>query len=384
VDLAWNETQQMLKSSARSLLQKESPLSVVRALERDERGHSPELWRKMAESGWLGLAFPEKYGGAGGDFLDLAALLEEMGRMLTPSPFFSTVLVGGLAVLASGSEAQKAELLPKIAQGQLFMTLATLEKSDSYEHQYLKSKARSEGDHFVLNGSKYFVPDAHGADYFIVSALTSDTGPDPWEKNRGISVFIIPRSSPGVKTTSHHTLSGDRLGQVEFDGVKVSKEQVMGEMDRGWKIIMETLDRAASGKSVEMAGGAQAVLEMTLDYLKKRVQFGRPVATFQALQHHLANMAMDVEGCQSMAYQAAWRVARNELSASEISMAKMWCSEAYNRVCALAHQCHGGMGFTWEYDLQLYTRRAKVQEQAFGDAAYHRTMLAMGLSGLRD
>ncbi|MBM3925759.1 MAG: acyl-CoA dehydrogenase [SAR202 cluster bacterium] len=382
MDLAWNETQQMLKSSARSLLAKECPLSMVLAMEKDEKGYSPQVWRRMAEAGWLGLAFPEKYGGAGGNFLDLAALLEEMGRMLTPSPFFSTVVVGGLAVLASGSEAQKAELLPKIAQGQLFMTLATLESTDDYWYTYLNSRANRDGNGFVLNGAKYFVPDAYVTDYFLVSALTSDTGPDPWEKNRGISVFLVPRSAPGVKVTPHHTFSGDRLGRVEFDGVKASRDWILGEVDRGWKIVMETLDRGAAGKSVEMAGGAQAVLEMTLDYLKRRVQFGRPVATFQALQHHLANMAMDVEGCQSMAYQAAWRVAQGELWSSDISMAKMWCNEAYNRICALAHQCHGGMGFTWEYDLQLYTRRAKVQEQAFGDAAYHRTMLSQALSGL--
>jgi alkylation response protein AidB-like acyl-CoA dehydrogenase len=289
-----------------------------------------------------------------------------------------------LTVLVSGSEAQKMELLPKIAQGQLFMTLATLEKSDDYWYTYMETKASLEGHGFVLNGAKYFVPDAHVADYFLVSALTSDTGTDPWDKNRGISVFLVPKNAPGMKITPHHTFSGDKLAQIEFDGVKVSKDQVLGEVDRGWAVVSGALERATAGKAVEMAGGAQAVLDMTLDYLKKRVQFGRPVATFQALQHHLANMAMDVEGCQSMAYQAAWRVAQNELWSSDISMAKMWCGEAYNRVCALAHQCHGGMGFTWEYDLQMYTRRAKVQEQAFGDAAHHRTMLSQVLSTLRN
>lgn len=375
MDLGFNETQQMLKNIAREVLVKDCPPSVVREMEEDARGYTDELWKQMADLGWLGLALPEEYGGAGGDFVDLAALLEEMGRALMPGPFFSTVVLGSLSLLDAGSESVKRDLLPKIASGHLVMTLANVEASGTHEPQGIQTDARLDGDEYVINGTKLFTPDAHVSDLIIVATRTS-SHLDPTE---GISLLLVPRSADGVQVTSHKTLASDKQCQILMNDVRVPLTSMLGEVGEGWPVLERALQRATAAKCVEMSGGAQAVLDMTLQYLKHRVQFGRPIGTFQGLQHHSANMATAVEACRYMSYQAAWRVAQGLPALREISMAKAWVSEAYPRVCALAHQCHGAIGFTREHDLQLYSRRARQQEQSFGDSQYHRKLLAANL-----
>ena len=375
MDLAFNETQQMLKNSARELLAQECPLSLVRAMEEDPRGYTDELWQQMVDLGWLGLAFPEEYGGAGGDFMDLAALLEETGRALTPGPFFSTVVLGGLTLLDAADEDSRKELLPQIANGQLIMTMALTEIGGIYDAEGIQAEASLDGDEYVITGTKLFVPDAQVADLLIVATRTSQA-PDPED---GVTLLLVPKGADGVSVIPHQTLASDVQSEVRFDGVRVPLSATLGDVDMGWPILERALRRAAAAKCVEMAGGAQAVLDMTLEYLKHRAQFGRPVGAFQSVQHHCANMATDVEGCRYIAYQAAWKVAQGAPATREVSMAKAWVSDAYQRVCALAHQCHGAIGFTKEHDLQLYTRRARIQEQAFGDAQFHRKLVAKGL-----
>ena len=371
MDLGLNETQQMLKSSARAVFSTECPPSLVRAMEEDARGYSDELWRKMADLGWLGLSFPEEYGGAGSDFLDLSVLLEEMGQALVPGPFFSTVL-GGLTLLDAANEDVKGDLLPKISQGQLLLTLALTEPSGTYDPQGIETQADHQGEEYVIKGTKLFVPEANVADLMIVAARTASNA-DPKE---GLTLFLVPRNSSGVAVTPQATLASDKQCEVEFQDVRVSSTSIVGGVGEGWPILERTLERAAVAKCMEMLGGAEAVLEMTLEYTKQRVQFGRPIGSFQAVQHHCANMAIDVQGCRYIAYQAAWKVAEGLPAAREVSMAKAWVSDAYQRVCALANLCHGAISFTKEHDLQLYTRRARVQEQAFGDASFHLRLLA--------
>ncbi len=375
MDLELNETQQMLRNSAREFLSRESPLSLVRAMEEDEKGYTTQLWQQMVELGWTGVALPESYGGDGGNFLDLAVLLEEMGRALTPGPFFSTVVLGALTLLDSGSNAQKQDLLPKVTRGQILMTLALTEVSASYEPWGVQMEAVREGDDFILSGTKLFVPDAHVSDVMIVATRTSRTG-DPAS---GITTFLVPTSSPGMSTNLHHTLGADKQCEVVFEGVSVPAGGVLGEVDAGWPILMRTIERAAAAKCVEMLGGAEAVLAMTVEYAKQRVQFGRPIGSFQAIQHHCANMATDVECSRYVAYQAAWLMSEGLPAATEVSMAKAWVSNAYRRVSTLAHSCHGAVGFTREHNLQLYTRRAKAQEPAFGDANFHTDLVAQAL-----
>ena len=375
MDLELNETQQMLKNSAREFLAQECPHTLVRAMEEDEKGYPQELWQQIVDLGWTSLAFPEEYGGAGGSFLDLAVLLEEIGRALLPGPFFSTVVLGGLTLLDAADDAQRQELIPGICQGQLMMTMALTEPSATLQPQGIQLMARRDGDDFIFNGTKLFVSDAHVSDVMIVVARTS--GHDDPEK--GITAFLVPNDSQGIETTILHTVAFDKQCEVAFKDVRVPATTVLGEEDRGWPIIERALQRAAAAKAVEMLGGAAAVLDMTVEYAKQRVQFGRPIGTFQAIQHHCADMATDVECCRRVVYQAVWRLAEGLPAKTEVSMAKAWASDAYRRVCSLAHQSHGAIGFTQEHNLQLYTRRAKAQELAFGDSSYHRELVAQAL-----
>ena len=370
MDLGLSEIQQMLRTSSQEFLSQEIPLSLVRAMEEDSRGYTDDLWRQVAGLGWTGLVFPEAYGGTGGDFLDLAVLLEEMGRSLCPGPFFSTVVLGGLTVLDAGSDEQKRDLLPRICEGQLLTTLALTEASATYEPWGIETTATRQGDNYVLSGIKLFVPDAHVADVLLVAARTSSGG----DSASGLTIFLVPSGASGMSVTQMNTIAQDRQCEVVLDQVSVPATSVLGEADQGWPVLQRAIERATAGKCLEMLGGAEAVLDMTVEYVKDRTQFGRPVGSFQAVQHHCAQMATDVEGSRNVVYQAAWRVAEGMPAEREISVAKAWVSGAYQRVCATAHQCHGAIGFTKEYDLQLYTRRAKVLELNYGDANFHKDL----------
>ena len=377
MDLALSEIQQMLKTSAREVLAREFPFEAVRSMEEDERGYTPELWRSMSELGWLGLVVPEEYGGAEGSFLDLGMLLEEMGRALTPGPFFSTVALGALTVMDAGDEAMQSKLLPGIANGETIMTMAVVEEGGGYGPEEIRLQAERQGRGFALSGRKLFVPDAHIADYVIVAARTSEGA----EATGGITLFVVPMKEEGISVTPHRTMALEKQSRLEFNEVRLPANSVLGTVDEGWPALQRALQRAATAKGLEMVGGAEAVLEMTLEYLKDRVQFGRPVGTFQALQHHCANMAIDVEGSRYAVYQAAYRISEGLPASREVSVAKTWVSDAYMRVCATAVQCHGAVGFTAEHNLQLFTRRARVQEQLYGDGGFHRRLLAAGLRG---
>lgn len=364
MDLGLDEAQQMLRNSARAFLEAECPDSYVREMERDPRGYTPELWQKMAEQGWLGLIVPEGYGGVGLGFLDLSILLEEMGRAMLPGPFFSTVVMAGMAVLDAGSEAQKQEILPRIADGQLIMTMALTEPSARWDARGVETAAEPVGNGFLINGTKLFVPDAGAADYLVVAARTGSEEED-------ISLFLVPRESNGVSLTPLKTIALDKQFEVSLDGVEIPSSALLGELNEGWRTVEKVLQWGAVGKCAEMVGGSQQVLDMTVEYAQQRVQFGRPIGSFQAVQHHCANMATDVEGTRYITYQAAWRLSEGLPSKLEVAAAKAWVSEAYQRVCALGHQCHGAIGFTKEHNMQLYSRRAKAAELAFGDADLH-------------
>ena len=368
MDLGLTEIQQMLKNSAREFLSQECPLTLVREMEEDHQGYTDELWRQLVSLGWTGVVFPEQYGGTGGEFVDLAVLLEEMGRSLLPGPFFSTVVLGGLTVLDAGSDPQKRDILPRICAGTLKMTLALTESSASFEPWGIEAVASPDGAGYRLEGTKLFVPDAQAADLLLVAART-DAGGDP---EQGITLFLVPADQAGITVNQLNTIASDRQCEVLLSQVEVPGDAVLGTVGQGWPIIQRCLQRAITGKCIEMLGGADAVLEMTVEYAKQRTQFGRPVGSFQAVQHHCANMATDVEGCRQIAYQAAWRVSEGLPAQREVAMAKAWVSGAYQRVCSTAHQCHGAIGFTKEHNLQLYTRRAKVQELSYGDVNWHK------------
>ncbi|MBI4201089.1 MAG: acyl-CoA dehydrogenase, partial [Chloroflexi bacterium] len=289
--------------------------------------------------------------------------------------FFSTMVLGGMGILEAGSEALKRDLLPKIAQGDLIATLALTEPSASYEPSGIQTTARASGKGYLLSGTKLFVPDAQAADVLLVAARTRTTA-DPAQ---GITLFLVDARSPGVTIAPLKTVAADKQAEVVLKDVTAPANSVVGQVDQGWSTVSRLIEMAAAGKCAEMLGGADRVLEMTVSYVKDRAQFGRPVGSFQAVQHHCANMATDVEGCRYVTYQAAWRVSERLPAAREVAIAKAWVSDAYQRVCSLAHQCHGAIGFTKEYDLQLFTRRAKAAEVAYGDSDRHRELVAQSL-----
>ena len=368
MDLGLTEIQQMLKTSAQDFLSRECPLTLVREMEEDPRGFTDELWRQMINLGWTGVAFPEQYGGTGGNFADLGVLLEEIGRSLAPAPFFSTVVLGGMTVLDAGSDAQKNDLISRICAGTIIMTMAVPEAAAAYEPWDIQATASQQGGGYEITGIKLFVPDAEAADVIIVAARTS-SGQDPAD---GVSLFLVPSGTAGLTITPMRSVGNEKVFEVSLDKVNVAADSALGAVDEAWPIIERSIQRATAAQCIQMLGGAEAVLDMTVEYAKGRTQFGRAIGTFQAVQHHCARMATDVEGSKGVAFQAVWRLSEGLSAKKELAVAKAWIGPAYRRVCATAHQCHGAIGFTKEHDLQLYTRRAKVHELTYGDANHHK------------
>lgn len=376
MDLGLSEEQEMLKNFARDFLEKECPEKYVRDMEEDERGYSPEVWRKMADQGWQGLIIPEQYGGAGLGFLDLVVLLEEFGRALVPGPFISTVVLGAIPILEAGSEEQKRDLLGRIASGDLIMTLAFTEPSARFDADGVETTAAREGDGYVLNGTKLFVPDANVADSMIVVARRPGSSGE-----QGISLFLVDRSSPGLTIETLKTIASDKQCEVKLENVRVPAQSLLGAEGQGWEIMQRVIQKATVAECAYLVGLAQMDFEISVNYAKERVQFGRPIGSFQAIQHKAADMVTDVDGARFIMYRAAWSVAENEPDAgAQVHMAKAWCSDATRRVVAHGQQIHGGIGFTKDYKIQLYFRRQKRSEIMWGDADYHREKVADGMA----
>jgi alkylation response protein AidB-like acyl-CoA dehydrogenase len=373
MDFGFSEEQEMLRSSARDFLAKEAPMTYVRRMMDDDRGFTDELWRKMAELGWMGLILPETYGGAGLDFVDMVVVLEEMGRVVLPGPFFSTVILAGVAIAEGGSPKQKETYLPKIADGSLKATLANMEPSGRWDADGIQLVAKPEGGGFVLDGTKLFVPDANVADVFVVAGRApGSNGTD------GVSLFLVDAKAPGVAVTMLKTMDQTRkLGEVVFKNVKVGADALLGEAGKGWALLERVADRAKVGLAAEMCGGAQKVLEMSVEYAKVREQFGKPIGSFQAIQHKCANMLVEVESSKSITYYAAWAVANDVAEAPlAAAMAKAYTSDAYRHTAGEGIQIHGGIGFTWEHDMHIFFKRAKSSEVSFGDATWNREIVA--------
>jgi len=368
------EEQEMLKKTARDLLADKCSKKFIKQMEESATGYSRELWQEMAELGWIGLAFPGEYGGGDMSFLDLAVLLEEMGRACLPSPFFSTVVLGGLSILDVGSDEQKQEYLPKIIGGEKILTLALTEPGyRNYHTSSVTVEAVHDDSSYIISGTKLFVTDAHIADYLLCVAKT--------KPENGTTIFLADAKNPKIKHTILKTIAGDKLCEVIFDRMSVPEANILGRLNQGWSTVQKIIERAAVGKCCEMVGNIQRVLEMTVDYAKERKQFDRPIGSFQAIQHYCADMATDVDGARFSTYQAAWMLSEGLPCTKEVAIAKAWIGEASQRVFALSHQIHGAIGATIEHDLHYYTRRAKAAELAFGDANFYREMVAreMGL-----
>jgi alkylation response protein AidB-like acyl-CoA dehydrogenase len=371
---AFNEEQETLRTAARSFLGDYSSSARVRKAMETERGYDPEVWKRIgAELGWPSIIIPEDYGGSGLTYVELVGLLEEMGSALLCAPFFSTVCLAGNALLVGGTEAQKQEHLPGIAAGETTGTLAYTGPNGHWDASGIEAVARKEGGEFVLSGTKMFVPDGHTADLLIVAARSKGS-----RGEEGVSLFVVPADTAGVERLPLPTMDQTRKqARIELRDVRVPASALMGDEGGGWKILSRTLDLAAVALSAEQVGGAQKCLDMSVQYAKERVQFGRPIGSFQAIKHKCADMLLRVESARSASYYAGCTAAENEGELPVIAaLAKAYCSDAYFHCAAESIQIHGGVGFTWEYDVHLHFKRAKSTETFLGNATYHRELVA--------
>jgi alkylation response protein AidB-like acyl-CoA dehydrogenase len=374
-----SEEQQMLKKAARDFLENECPESVVREAEDSDSGYSAELWKKAAELGWLGLVYPEKYGGSAMSILDMAVLYEEMGRALFPSPHLSTVILGGLAILEAGSEEQKADLLPRIGKGELIMALALTEPEASWDGKGWLAEgvtvpATVEGSNYVINGTKLFVHDARIANYLLVAARTKK-GRKPAD---GVTLFLVDAKSPGISYTVLRTTAGDkRQSEVVFDKVKVPAKNIVGKLHGGWAPLEKVLNIGAVLLSAQMVGSAEKATELAVDHAKTRIQFEMPIGIHNWVQEYCIMAFADVQGTRNLVYEAAWMLSQGIPCDLEVAMAKARANEACVDAHWQAHQVLAGVGFTTQDGvLPLHTRRGKVAQLYLGDTDHYMEKIA--------
>jgi alkylation response protein AidB-like acyl-CoA dehydrogenase len=366
VNFGFSEEQEELRRAVRRFLDDKSPSSEVRRLMETTEGYDEAVWSQMANQlGLQSLTIPEEHGGAGFGYVELVVVLEEMGRSLLCAPYFSTVALAANALVSSGDGAAQAEYLPGIASGETIATLAYTEDSGRWELDGVTLEASRSGDRWSLSGVKSYVLDGHTASLLLVAARTPG----------GVSLFAVDGGAPGVKATPLATMDQTRKqARLEFSEVPA---RLVGAEGAAGPVLQKTLDLAAVALAAEQVGGAQRVLEMSVDYAKTRIQFGRPIGSFQAIKHKCADMLLEVESAKSAAYYAGWAAAEdNDELPVTACLAKAYCSEAYFHAAAENIQIHGGVGFTWEHDAHLYFKRAKSSELILGDPSYHRELLA--------
>lgn len=377
MDLVLSEEQELLARTAREFVNGRSSLKRIRQLRdsHDADGFSRQLWREMAALGWLGIIVPEEYGGAGLGWLELMVVMEELGRGLMPEPMLATVLLGANALLLGGSDAQKREHLSAVVAGERLLTVAHKERSSRFDAAHVETRATKSGSGFLLAGEKTPVPDGHVADWLIVSARTSGAPRDAG----GITVFALRADTPGVAIERLSRIDSRNAASIKLDDVRVGAEAVIGTIDHGGALLARVADRAAIALSAEMLGSMTAALEMTVEYLKTRVQFGVLIGTFQALKHRAAKMYIETELTRSavMGAHRALDENRDDGTVARLaSIAKARATDAFNLVAKEGVQMHGGIGMTDEHDIGLFLKRARVAEMTFGDAAYHRDRYA--------
>ncbi|MCL4443927.1 MAG: acyl-CoA/acyl-ACP dehydrogenase [Actinobacteria bacterium] len=366
MNFTFTEEQEELRRQVRRFLEEKSPISEVRRLMETDDGYDKSVWDQMAgQLGLTALIIPEEYGGAGFGYVELTVVLEEMGAALLCAPFYSTVALATNALLLSGDEQAKKDLLPGIASGETIATFAYVEDSGRWDIDGVELVASNGSNGWTLNGSKMFVVDGNTASSIIVAAKTP----------KGVSLFAVNGDADGLTRTSLTTMDMTRKqSKLEFSATPA---RLVGEDGAAADVISKTLDRAAIALAAEQVGGAQKCLDMAVEYAKNRIQFGRPIGSFQAIKHKCADMLMEVESARSAAYYGGWALADDSDEVPVVaSLAKSYCSEAYFHAAAENIQIHGGIGFTWEHDAHLYFKRAKTSELFLGDPSYHRELLA--------
>ncbi|HUH05250.1 MAG TPA: acyl-CoA dehydrogenase [Kofleriaceae bacterium] len=357
------DDQKMLVETAASFARKESPVTRLRALRQDPLGFSKKVWRQMGELGWLGILFPEDLGGFGGRFIDAALVIEQFGATLVPEPYIPSVVLGGTTILAAGSPEQHKRWLVPLIGGEITLALATTESGSRYDVGAVETRAVRDGDGYRIDGEKAFVLGGHAAEAIVVSARTE----------AGVSLFVIDRETAGLTVQPVDTMDGHKAAMLRFEGVSVGADRLLGTEGGAVPVLEATMDRAAAAACAEAVGITRTVLDMTVEYLKTREQFGVKIGVFQALQHRAVDMFVEVETCKSMAILAAMRAddPDPDVRAEAVSAAKVQLSRGGRFVTAQGIQLHGGIGCTDEHDVGLYFKRLQVLSMQFGDEEHH-------------
>ncbi|MEE3328060.1 MAG: acyl-CoA dehydrogenase family protein [Myxococcota bacterium] len=374
MDFRFNEEQDELRAMARSFLEENSDSEAIRRAMDSELGWDPELWAQLAgELGWAAVHIPEAYGGLDLGHVELVALMEIMGEHLTCAPFLSSVVLSTHLLLESGDEEKKQAFLPALAEGEARASLAFAHRQGGAGPEDITATVERHGDDYRLEGEYGFVVDGHSADQLILAARSPGTqGLD------GISLFLIPDDTPGIARRALPTMDQTRrLAEVDLPGVILPAQTLLGEWEASGPALWRSLQLSAIALAAEQVGGAQACLDMSVAYATEREQFGRPIGSFQAIKHKCADMMVLVESARSAVYYAACAANEGgeELSACA-ALAKAYCSDAYFQCAADAIQIHGGVGFTWEYDVHLHFKRARSSEHLLGAPPYHRERVA--------
>ncbi len=361
MDLDLSQEQEMLREMVRGVCAEFAPVDVVRALEDDATGYPPDLWKQLAELGLCGILIPEEQGGSGQAMLEAAIAAEQIGAALAPSPWFVSAVLSARALLQAGSAAQQAEWLPRIASGEAILTPAWLEPRNGYGPRGVELRATPDGNGFRLSGTKLHVHFASAATRLLVLARSGDGESD-------IDLFLVDPQAPGVKLTQLYSLASDTQYRVDFEQVQVAAAARIGAPGSGWATWDEVMLDGAILAAAQAIGGAARALDMTVDYAKERKQFDKPLGAFQAIAHYLADAATTVEGGQTLVYEAAWARANGKPVERLAPMAKLFACQTYRDVTAMCQQVWGGVGFTLEYDIQLYFRRAKQLQLSWWDS----------------
>jgi alkylation response protein AidB-like acyl-CoA dehydrogenase len=375
LDFGFSEEQEMLRDAAKRFLADNCSTKFVRQMMADETAHDAGFWKKLVDLGWPGLLIPEEYGGQGGTFLDMTVIAEEAGKALIPGPFFTSALLAAPILIEGGSDEQKKNVLPRMAKGDFIGTVAIAEAAGRFDADGVQLKATKSGNDYTITGEKFFVPDAHVANGIAVAVRTGGSG------EKGITILTVPADSKGLTITQLKTVDMTRrLCHLKFDNVKANG--TLGKEGEGWPILRRTLDIATAALSAEMVGTAQKALDLSVEYAKTRVQFGKPIGSFQAVKHKCVDMMVAVENARSLTYFACWTVdTKSPEAATAVPMAKAYASDMAKNVTSEAIQVHGGIGFTWEHDMHLYHRRALAGEANLGNAPVHRETVAKSLLG---
>lgn len=361
LDLDFNAEQDMLREMVRGLLAQHSPLEKVRELEDDPIGYSTELWQQLAELDLLGLVLPEEHGGSGMSLLEGVVVYEELGRALAPTPHLVSCVLSAGAIVRAGSAAQQGEWLRAIASGQAILTPAWLEPDNSFGPRGVQVRATSDGDGFTISGTKQHVAFAAAAQRLVVLARTGDGETD-------VDLFLVDPTAAGVTLTQKMSISSDTQYRVDLDGVRVTEADRIGAAGTGWATWESVMVEAMILLAAAANGGCEHALDITVQYSKDREQFDKPLASFQALSHYMADAKTALDGSKVLSYEAAWAHANGKPETAKLAaMAKLFACNSYRDTTAMAQQIFGGVGFTLEYEIQLYFRRAKQLQISWND-----------------